>query len=439
MATTNTNVSIVDYLGSQGKASDYTSRAKMATEYGITGYKGTAEQNIQLLNKLKGAGTSTPVSTAPIQAPTNIQEANAYINKDQQANFATASKVDEPSVKSRYAEVTDLLKGSLAEKPAPVSMMETYTKLKADYGLTDLESNLNSLKAQARDIEAQKQARINSEKGKPVAMNVISGRVSEVEQQENERLAAINNSIQTATDTLKTKYDAVDTIMKFTATDYDNAVNSYDKQFNQNVAVMNMVRGIVEDEKSDQERVVDNARANAQIMINTMNSNGTTYDKLTSDQQANLMKLGVQSGLGSNFFAEVMKNSAGKEILTTITNDDKTKTTIMYKDGTTKVISTGLPAGSGVNPKTTKVNTSGSLTYSDSTLGKMGGALEKYRGVDGYVDANKYYEAYRDWVNAGGLATDFVKQFDPNTYVNPANKSLPTYLQNTSKTTGRSL
>lgn len=445
MATPNTNVSIVDYLGSQGKASDYNTRAKMATEYGITGYKGTAEQNIQLLNKLKGAGTTptAPVSTTPIQAPTNIQEANAYINKDQQTNFATASSVNEPPVKSSvesiYGKVSDLLKDNLSPKPAPVSMMETYTKLKADYGLTDLESNLNSLKAQARDIEAQKQARINSEKGKPVAMNVISGRVSEVEQQENERLLAINNSIQAATDTLKTKYDAVDTIMKYTATDYDNAVQNYDKQFNQNIAVMNMVRGIVETEKSDEERRVDNARANAQIMINTMNSNGTTYDKLTPDQQANLMKLGVQSGLGANFFTDVMQKSAGKEILTTITNDDKTKTTIMYKDGTTKVISTGLPAGSGVQPKSTggsKVYTSGSLSYSQGTLGKMSSALEKYRGTDGYVDAGQYYQAYKDWVNAGGLATDFVKQFDPKTYINPTNTALPTYLRNTTKTTG---
>lgn len=441
MATTpNTNVSIVDYLGSQGKASDYNSRAGLATQYGITGYKGTAEQNTQLLGKLKGGSTPTPVSTAPVQAPTNIQEANAYINKDQQANFATASKVGEPATRRTAGdiakEVTSVLGSNLPDKIDNVSFVDTYKALKADSGLVEVENNISSLQAQARDIKAQKQARINSEKGKAVPMNVISGRVGEVEQQENERLLSIENSIQTATTQLKTKLDAVDTIMKYTALDYDNAVQNYDKQFSQNLQVMNMVKGIVNDEKSDEERVVDNARANAQIMISSMQANGTTYDKLTPDQQVNLTKLGVQSGLGTNFFADVMKVSAGKDILTTITNDDKTKTTIMYKDGTTKVIATGLPVGSGVQPKSTGTGTtkSGSLNVSSSQITKMTSALEQYRGTDGYVDATKYYDAYRDWTTAGGLATDFVKKFDPKMYVNPANTALPTYLRNTTKT-----
>lgn len=54
--------SIVDYLTSTGKASDYSSRASLASQYGITGYTGTADQNNLLLSKLRG-GTAT--STAP--------------------------------------------------------------------------------------------------------------------------------------------------------------------------------------------------------------------------------------------------------------------------------------------------------------------------------------------------------------------------------------
>lgn len=65
--------SIVDYLKSQGKASDFNTRAGMASEYGISNYTGTADQNTQLLGKLQNVvtpdkiGTSTP--TPPVIPP----------------------------------------------------------------------------------------------------------------------------------------------------------------------------------------------------------------------------------------------------------------------------------------------------------------------------------------------------------------------------------
>ena len=78
-----TGVSIVDYLSSLGKPTDFSSRTALANQMGIQNYTGTAEQNTQLLNKLRGQGeisqsapsgdisTKTLESgTTPIQAPT---------------------------------------------------------------------------------------------------------------------------------------------------------------------------------------------------------------------------------------------------------------------------------------------------------------------------------------------------------------------------------
>ena len=45
--------SIVDYLSSGGKASDFASREKLAGQAGIKDYTGTAEQNLKLLSELK--------------------------------------------------------------------------------------------------------------------------------------------------------------------------------------------------------------------------------------------------------------------------------------------------------------------------------------------------------------------------------------------------
>lgn len=55
--------SIVDYLKSIGKPSDFNSRAGYAKQYGIANYTGTAEQNMQLLNAMRGnAGSSAKPS-----------------------------------------------------------------------------------------------------------------------------------------------------------------------------------------------------------------------------------------------------------------------------------------------------------------------------------------------------------------------------------------
>jgi hypothetical protein len=61
-----TDVSIVDYLKSIGQPSDFDSRKKLAEQYGIKDYRGTAEQNIQLLALLKSgqkpAAGGTPIT-----------------------------------------------------------------------------------------------------------------------------------------------------------------------------------------------------------------------------------------------------------------------------------------------------------------------------------------------------------------------------------------
>ena len=60
------NNSIVDYLNSKGQASDYQSRASLASANGIQNYSGTADQNLQLLNTLKGQGTTPSQSMGTI-------------------------------------------------------------------------------------------------------------------------------------------------------------------------------------------------------------------------------------------------------------------------------------------------------------------------------------------------------------------------------------
>lgn len=75
--------SIVDYLNSLGRASDYNSRAQLAAQMGIANYSGTAAQNTQLLSMVQSANfgpplAPKPVSPAPAQTLTTTSPASQY-------------------------------------------------------------------------------------------------------------------------------------------------------------------------------------------------------------------------------------------------------------------------------------------------------------------------------------------------------------------------
>ena len=73
MAKLNVNTSIVDYLKSQGEDSSYSAREEIAKILGISNYKGTAEQNIQMLKALKNGASAqqSSANTASSDSPAN--------------------------------------------------------------------------------------------------------------------------------------------------------------------------------------------------------------------------------------------------------------------------------------------------------------------------------------------------------------------------------
>ena len=65
--------SIVDYLRGQGKDSSYNNRKKLAEQYGINNYSGTASQNTNLLKAMQGGGQGSPGASQP---NTNVANGN---------------------------------------------------------------------------------------------------------------------------------------------------------------------------------------------------------------------------------------------------------------------------------------------------------------------------------------------------------------------------
>lgn len=68
--------SIVDYLNSSGRNSSYAARRKLAEEYGMSGYSGSASQNTKLLRMLQGGAQPTNSTAAKAQELANAAPSN---------------------------------------------------------------------------------------------------------------------------------------------------------------------------------------------------------------------------------------------------------------------------------------------------------------------------------------------------------------------------
>ncbi len=137
------NGSIVDYLNSIGQDSSYSARAKLASQYGIPNYSGTAAQNTQLLGILSSKSTPT---AAPAVTPTTgtISPATQSL-LDKAAALSASVTANNPAVFSSTS--------STPTSPAPNSpeyfLSLGYTQAQANQ-LPSLVKQLGSAEAAAQ-------------------------------------------------------------------------------------------------------------------------------------------------------------------------------------------------------------------------------------------------------------------------------------------------
>lgn len=102
-----TGNSITDFLSQAGQPSDFNSRAKLAAQYGISGYSGTAAQNTQLLGILKSHATGNvssvgvPNNIGTILGSPTVPTANTSIPA---TGLSTTNSSDVNSVLSSYTK-----------------------------------------------------------------------------------------------------------------------------------------------------------------------------------------------------------------------------------------------------------------------------------------------------------------------------------------------
>ena len=224
--------------------------------------------------------------------------------------------------------------------PTPPNLVQTYTDLATAKGVDAIQASITDLKSQQDAIANQLQVTKTAEQGKPVAMNVIEGRVSQEQQVAQDQYDFIGRQLARKTDEYSAAMTSIKTIMDFTQQDYQNASTSYNTQFDQAISTFNLIHGVQQDQKTDVQRATDNARANLQILTNSITAGNTDYSNLPADTKLMITKLEVQSGLPVGFMSS-LKMDPKANILFTNSNEGVTQVGIRNPDGTVSVQSYG--------------------------------------------------------------------------------------------------
>lgn len=259
-----------------------------------------------------GAGASGEQSGPDLLAMINGEQDNDMESARAEEGPGTRSSVE--STSSFFENLTKTINDALGttEKPETPSFSERYGDLRKAFSVADLESEMSTLKAEERELQATKRERIAGAREKRVAQGVIAGRVSTIERQEDERLDSNLREQAYLNDQLTTKYNVINTILNLEQTDYTNATQSYDRQYQQVVDTLNLARGFRSDEITEKEREETAARANLQIMYNALSSGQADFDSLDPAAIATITKLEVQSGLPVGFY-QALKAKAGMD------------------------------------------------------------------------------------------------------------------------------
>jgi hypothetical protein len=258
---------------------------------GVTQAGGWTEQNAAQIQQYTGV-TPTFQTNKDGTPYSSTEDLSGYLNNYQSSVYGAANNI--PLRES----IINQLEPQGMEKPDVLNRVEEFEKMRNEMGVADLETTLNGLKAQLEEQYALKRQRTQSAEGKPVAMGVIAGRVSEIERQETERIDAIGRQINVISDQLNTSYNVISTYMQFMSLDYQDAVQRYNDEFNRNLQIYKLV-----DEEMDQQQAT--ARANLQIYQNALLSGNINYSSLSGDQKAFISKLEVQAGLPIGFTASL--------------------------------------------------------------------------------------------------------------------------------------
>lgn len=194
--------SIVDFLNSTGKPSDFATRTRLATENGIPNYTGTAAQNTQLLNSLRTKGVQP---APPPPAPKSSQ------------------KSDPDSALAGYGyELSDTAQDSFKIAPAK-SFQEVYSGVIKSLGANDVRDELEDITKKINSLDQEEADKVSDINENPWLTEGV--RVSQIQKLRDRyelKRAPLSSNLEIYTDLYKTARDEAQYIATQTLNQYNN-------------------------------------------------------------------------------------------------------------------------------------------------------------------------------------------------------------------------
>ena len=282
------------------------------SESEVNELKSNSGINQELLNNYKRGGRNNDV--------------NSIINANQDGDIENAPSEDSAPTRgetrtSRYStafsEISDMM-GS-GDRPEAPNFTDLYNDARGELNVDDLEGYVNDLQTEEENIYADLRQRRTAERGKTVATNVIGGRIGEAERQEAERIDYIGRQKNVAIRQLQSANATIENMINFQKLDYDTARNSYNDQFSQQMSMFNIVKGVVDAEISDEERMADNSRANLNIIYGSIADGTVDKSTMTPEMRYQVSKMELSAGLPTGFYDNLQNQNPDGKILSTTT------------------------------------------------------------------------------------------------------------------------
>lgn len=358
----------------------YVSPLKLPTDqekYGGTQVAGTNGQKNIGIDGYTGGKDAYKLGSVANSSST--ADAIRKINEDQSKKVAEASSITEPTVRDGYsvpgaaetglAETTTTAKDPMATyleylggintkmQETTFNATKTQEELMTAAGIEQDQNDLNALDAEAQQIDLNKKARIQAQSNQAIPASVYGGRISEIERQENTRIAEINARQKAIVNKINTKNNMISMTMENGKYDYQQAQDQYKTQYTQAMQGIQLFRDLKKDAMQEQE-IKDNkvaatqkaqadaikaektdARANLQVYYDNITNGNLDPNNMTESQQINIAKqemiaglpIGTFTNLSNKFKGEDMKGQAedyydaeGNKFMQFIMQDKKT-------------------------------------------------------------------------------------------------------------------
>lgn len=355
--------------------------------YGVISYS-------QFSAGLKGFGYTPPAAgvigsatkgAAPASKPTSAAQVQPFLSAEQ-TRIAKESAL--PAVRSETQirgelEKQGLESVELGERPEVPSLKTEYQNLREEQGVEALETTLNELRGAEDEIVASLRQRSAAQRGQGRALNVVEGRISEVERQERENLDFVQRQKSRVVEELEMRYNTISVMMNLTQQDYSNALADYNGRFQQNLSMINLVREIRQDDKDDREKAIDNARANLQIYTELISEGKLDMARLSSSEKLAIGKMEIAAGLPVGTLSKI----DGRVISTNTLSNGQVQIITKNPNGTVDVRRIGTPIASASETAYSRAQSQATAVKKTAIAGvqQKAGTVKGYNTDKGWV------------------------------------------------------